>query len=268
MTIWSVARRPRWIAALVFVLLLAAIFAALSQWQLSRSISTGTVEKRATETVVPLESVAKPQHPVTSDASGQIVRTRGSWVSGDYVLLSDRLQRDTTGWWVVGHVSTVGHAGLAAAVGWSATRAGAEKAMATLETDGPGGVVTVTGRYYPSEGPQDSDFEHGKLTTLAPAALVNVWKNADQKGTYSGYLVASTATAGLTTIYSPRPSSAVEVNLLNIFYAIEWIVFAGFAFFLWYRLVRDALERELEELEEAAMEQAALEASGKPADVN
>ncbi|CAN5141491.1 hypothetical protein BH09ACT1_BH09ACT1_27300 [soil metagenome] len=262
------ARRPRWIAALVFVLLLAAIFAALSQWQLSRSISTGTVEKRATETVEPLVSVAKPQHPVTSDASGQIVSARGSWVAGDYLLLSDRLQRDTTGWWVVGHFTTVGDAGLAIAVGWSPNRAGAEKALATIEADPPGGVVTVTGRYYPAEGPQDSDFEHGKLSTLAPATLVNLWKNADPAGTYGGYAVASKASAGLTTIYSPKPSSAVEVNLLNIFYAIEWIVFAGFAFFLWYRLVKDAVERELDELEEAAMEQATLEASGRSAEVN
>jgi hypothetical protein len=40
---------------------------------------------------------------------------------------------------------------------------------------------------------------------------------------------------------------------LNIFYAIEWVVFAGFAVFLWYRLVRDAWEREEELREEAAI---------------
>jgi surfeit locus 1 family protein len=32
-----------------------------------------------------------------------------------------------------------------------------------------------------------------------------------------------------------------------VFYAVEWVVFAGFAVFLWYRLVRDAVERERDE---------------------
>ena len=41
------------------------------------------------------------------------------------------------------------------------------------------------------------------------------------------------------------------MNWLNIFYALEWIIFAGFAFFIWWRLVKDAYERELEEQEQA-----------------
>jgi surfeit locus 1 family protein len=46
----------------------------------------------------------------------------------------------------------------------------------------------------------------------------------------------------------------VQFNWLNVFYAIEWVVFAGFAVFLWFRLVRDAFEREHEEAEEARAE--------------
>jgi hypothetical protein len=41
------------------------------------------------------------------------------------------------------------------------------------------------------------------------------------------------------------------VNWLNIFYAAEWAIFAGFAFYLWYRLAKDAWEREVEEFEDA-----------------
>ena len=55
-----------------------------------------------------------------------------------------------------------------------------------------------------------------------------------------------------STISSPAPSEGSRVNWLNIFYAIEWAVFAGFAFYLWYRLARDAWEKEVEELEDAA----------------
>ena len=65
---------------------------------------------------------------------------------------------------------------------------------------------------------------------------------------------------GLTDIISPPPAEPESVNWLNVFYAIEWAVFAGFAFYLWYRLARDARERELEEFEDARAE--ALAARG------
>ena len=34
---------------------------------------------------------------------------------------------------------------------------------------------------------------------------------------------------------------------MNIFYAIEWVVFAGFALYLWWRFLRDDVNREREE---------------------
>jgi hypothetical protein len=83
---------------------------------------------------------------------------------------------------------------------------------------------------------------------VSAAALVNQWSETDAAGAYAGYVtLGSGVPAGLTKIYSPPPVSTVQVDLLNVFYAIEWIVFAGFAIFLWYRLVRDAWEREEEE---------------------
>jgi hypothetical protein len=141
-------------------------------------------------------------------------------------------------------------AGLPVALGWSETEKQAKDAAAALEKEPPASV-TVTGRYLVSEAPQDTDFEHGKLSTLAAGSILNIWKSVDPAGIYGGYLVIHSDVAGLERIDSPVPTSDVELNWLNIFYAIEWIVFAGFAFFLWYRLVRDAWEREVEEELEA-----------------
>ena len=248
---WSVARRPRWIAALIFALLLAAIFAGLSQWQLARSVSTGTVVPRHTETVVPLSSVSKPQTSVSADAAGQLVKVTGSWVPGDYVLVSDRLNGSRIGYWVVGHFAatteTGARAGLVAALGWAPNRAESASALKRVTAARDTGNVTLTGRYYPDEGASDSDFEHGKLSTVSAGSMINLWKSTDPAGVYGGYLVGSAPVRGLTVIASPAPSTDVELNLLNIFYAAEWVVFAGFALFLWYRLVKDAWEREQEE---------------------
>lgn len=251
---WSVARRPRWIAALIFALALAAAFAALGQWQLARSIQNGTTVKRPTETVFELSAIAKPQTPVTDKLDGQLVETTGHWVPSDYSLVADRLNRGESGWWLIGHFAadtTSGtSAGLAVALGWAPTEARAKAAMEHVVE--PTGKVSLNGRYNVSDAPSDSDFSKGHITTVSSAALLNSWKVADRGGIYGGYLTSSKAPAGFTTIYSPAPVSSVQVDLLNIFYAIEWVVFAGFAIFLWYRLVRDTWEREEEEKAELA----------------
>ena len=53
------------------------------------------------------------------------------------------------------------------------------------------------------------------------------------------------------TIDAPMPAREVEVNFLNLFYALEWVLFAGAAVFMWWRLVKDAVERERDEADEA-----------------
>lgn len=44
-----------------------------------------------------------------------------------------------------------------------------------------------------------------------------------------------------------HPARRQRHQLAQPLYAVEWVVFAGFAFYLWWRLVKDAHERQLEE---------------------
>ncbi|MBC7723823.1 MAG: SURF1 family protein [Burkholderiaceae bacterium] len=250
---WGVARRPRWIAALVLAIVIAGLFAALGQWQLARSIESGVVIDRATESTVPLTEVAEPQSQLTLRASGQLVEATGRYVPEDTVVLSNRLSEGTLGYWVVGHLVLENpQASLAVALGWVSEADDAAAVTAAL----PSGEVTVTGRYLPTEAPQDTDFENGVTSTLATASLVNVWTGFDGD-VYSGYVVSEAPIGDARVIDAPAPSEAVSLNWLNIFYAAEWVVFAGFAIFMWYRLVRDAWERETE-----------LAADAKAAEVN
>jgi cytochrome oxidase assembly protein ShyY1 len=248
---WSLARRPRWIAALVLCLAIAAAFAALGQWQLSRSIDRGTPVDETTEIPVALSELSVPQEPLTAEAAGRIVTVEGELLPDDYVLLSGRLHDGTAGYWVVGHLVETGldtgSPSLAVALGWAATEEDASSAVSDLEKNAP---RAFAGRYLPSEAPQEDDFENGEQNSLAVSALVNQWGTAPD-GVYPGYLIADDAAADLVLIDAPPPSTEVSVNWLNIFYAVEWAVFAGFAVFLWFRLVKDAWEREQEELEES-----------------
>jgi cytochrome oxidase assembly protein ShyY1 len=238
---WEIARRPRWIGVLFVCLGIAAIFAALGQWQLGRAVDEGTVIERETEASVPLDSIATPQETVTTIAAGQRVEFTGSAVEGDYVVIGERLNGGVAGYWVVGHVivEDAPGASLAVALGWAPDRDAAARAIADL----PPLSGEFEGRYLATEPPQEDDFEAGEQQSVGVAALINQWAEAPSS-VYGGYVVLDEAPAGLDAIDSPEPVTNVELNWLNIFYAIEWAVFAGFAVFLWFRLVKDEWERE------------------------
>ena len=233
------ALRPRWIAALLVALGFAAGFVLLSQWQISRSVEQATVVERDTETVQALTDVAKPQRGVTTQAAGQLVRVQAQFVASDFSVLSGRANFGRDGYWLVGHAVTEDGTSLAVAVGWAGTE------DAALAAERPTGG-TLEGRYLATEPPGDDDFEAGQRTAMAVATLINEWED-QPSAVYGGYLVLSGATSGLDGIDAPPPSQEVVLNWLNIFYAVEWVVFAGFAVFLWWRFVRDAVEREEEE---------------------
>jgi cytochrome oxidase assembly protein ShyY1 len=242
---WAVARRPRWIALLLLALALAGTFAGLGKWQLQRSIENGKPGPAATETLRSLNAIAKPQSAMPEDLAGQKVRVRGHFAPDDAIVLTGRSGG--------GSFQTVGNfvdegsgASLPVVIGYADSRAAALAGGARVVT---GTTVTVEGRYYPTESPDQDDFTKGQRSSVAVAALVNEWKHFD--GTvYGGYVVATAATASqadLGTIADRAPTRDVQFDWLNLFYAVEWVVFAGFAVFLWYRFVRDAWEREQDE---------------------
>jgi surfeit locus 1 family protein len=240
--------RPRWVLALLLALAVAAGFALLGQWQLERAISSGEVVHRSTETVMPLEDVAQTDGPVRQAATGQKVRVSGTFVPGDDQIIADRFNGGTKGFWVVSRlVTSTDSASIAVARGWAADQASARAASRTLATDAQ--AVTVTGRFLPAEAPvvPAEGRDPHEMTTVSPAALVNLWANYTGQPVYAGYIVDAAPASGLAIIDSPVPVSDAAFNWLNLFYALEWAVFAGFAVFLWYRLVRDAWEREQEQ---------------------
>lgn len=239
--------RPRSLLLLAAALGIAVAFAALGQWQLQRAVQNGAVVDRSTETVRPLTSVARPQAQQTQASVGQMVRTRGSWVPGDFLVIDRRLNGGTEGAWVSGHFVVDGPAGaqLAVALGWAPDRRAAQ-AVADELNRRPPAPGSLVGRYLDSDGAEAP--ESGPPTAIPAMAvpqLLNLWRDRTEGPIYNGYLVVRTAVAGLTSIDSPRPSDEVELDLLNILYAGEWALFALLSLYIWYRLVRDRWERSV-----------------------
>ncbi len=249
---FDVARRGRWIGTLAACLFVAAIFAMLGQWQISRAVEQGQADNRDTETPVALTQIAEPQQTLTSDAGGRMVTVEGKIDAGSLTVLNGRGHdsSDDEGYWVTARMVT-DEGSLAVALGWAADHAAADAAATAISDNAPSG--SFLGRYVISESPATVDVQQDDHQAMSVAALLNLWP-ADARGVdvYSGYLITNEPLGGLAAITHAAPVTDTQLNWLNVFYAIEWVVFAVFAFYLWYRLVQDARELEIEAIDEAA----------------
>ncbi|WP_029149474.1 SURF1 family protein [Microbacterium indicum] len=250
-TLREVMLRPRWIGMLVLCLVVAAIFSVLLQWQLSRSFDTDPQPAGATEEILPLDDIVRPGEYIDADYDGQRTDVSGTWTGGDFLVVTQRVNDGAEGFWVTGHLVTDEGANLAVAVGWAETREEADAAAQRLDAQASG-EVEMTGRMISDEGAVaatgDDPYE---ITRMSPAALLGRWGETDGP-VYRAFFASQdpdggVADVGLTAISSPAPEAESPVNWLNLFYAVEWAIFAAFSFYLWYRLAKDAWERELEE---------------------
>lgn len=249
-TLREVMLRGRWIGMLALCLVVAGIFAWLLQWQLGRALTPSLVPEGATEESRPITEIVEPGQYLSAPLVGQRVDVTGRWDPDDFLLVTQRLNDGTEGVWVTGRLIVDG-ASLAAAIGWAPDLDAAERAVAQLEhrvTDEP---VELTGRVIADEGPilapGDDPYE---MTRMSTAALLGQWGEVEGP-TYRPFLAledesAGIDDAGLDRIVAGAPVDNDTINWLNLFYAVEWAIFAGFSFYLWYRLAKDAWERELE----------------------
>lgn len=261
----STALRPRSILGLIVSLALAVGFVLLSQWQLESSEQARTVADPAKDVAVPFEEAAAAGAPVTTTQADQLVTVTGDYRDGSTVLVPGRLQDGAEGWWAVTALTVPGSADrwpdaggeltVAVARGWTA-----DPASVPAE---PEGTVGVVGRYLPAEGPvPGAELPEGQVGTVSPAQLTNLWDTP----LWSGYVAAFAENPAAApfqlaedgtlaqdaALLSPQLSrldidqqpTDESVNLLNLFYAVEWVVFAGFAVYIWWRFVRDEWQRE------------------------
>lgn len=244
--------RGRWIGMLLFCLVVAGVFAWLGQWQLERAIETDPPAPGITEQVEPLTDVVDPGEYLAEPLVGQRVETSGTWVADDFLVVSHRFNDGVEGYWVTGQLRVAERTSIAVAIGWAPDRESADAAIDRLNADDTA-AVDISGRIISDEGPSvPPRTEPDRMDRMSTAALLSRWHDTEQLDVYRPYLASITATAGLVDITSPAPAEMSPINWLNIFYAVEWVIFAGFAFYLWYRLAKDAWEREVEEFEDAA----------------
>lgn len=273
------ALQPRWLATLALALILATVFVVLSAWQFGRSqidddatgadpATAGSSLEEALDDPTPLTEVIRPGEPMGGPQADTVVSLEGEFVEGTEVLIDQRLQDDREGYWAVAAFAVDGAPEgqvIPVVRGWVADPDDADAAPS-------GDQLAVVGRLLPTEAPVAEPRPDGRvLPSLSVAELINRWDTSS----YSGFVVAfsaqpaeaseasdSTGPAGepdgaqvdaaaedspLESVWvGPQPEGP-QIHWLNVFYGVEWTFFAGFACYLWWRLVRDDHERRLEE---------------------
>lgn len=239
-TFFQVARRPKWIGVLLLMVLVAAVFAGLMQWQLSRTFTVVGISE-AEQAPKPLSEFAVPGE-VFPNSYDRLATVEVELDRNNVNVVSDRLQlRDgeqVSGYWLIANSKVVENgASLTLALAFSEDPA-ALRGFAVPEEK-----LFITGFVEPSEPVRDGGEYLG---SVALADLVNRYFTTPTPS-YPVYLIVQSGLeSNLERIEIGVQAEQVEINWLTAFYAIEWLFFALAAFYLWWRLVQDQLIRERE----------------------
>ena len=222
-TFFSVARQPKWIGALFLSLAVAAIFAALGQWQLDRTFTKDSDEQVA----INIETVN-----VKLDTK-------------NVYIIANRLNGSERGYWLVANSLDSKNKNQTIAFGWSADLAEVKEEREALMQSGLEKFDTHSeGVFIPSEAPLPQENADDYIfDSLSLAQLINVYSpekpivTQPQILALNGYSQASAwpPLKPVNVVYEPTQ----KINWLSAFYFLEWLLFAGFAVFLWWRLVKD-----------------------------
>jgi len=261
----KLALTAKWIVALVLSLMLAVVCAVLAQWQIDRSVIPNSDNQTWTKvSYVSLDSVAEPTKPfsfveiskVGSEKVLTLVSTRVVHNPENAVLIADRVQVDgTKGYWLVIPAFTV-NSQLFMAVGFipnlNASKIALAQAKLLMSAQS---FQPMAGRYLPSEAPQPA-LQENLYPTMSVAQLINL-NPSSRPVYYAGFMAVTrpnvyTHLPGVEPITIGLAKSDSQLNWLSAFYAIEWTVFAGFAIFMWWRLLADSYKKQQEALLEAS----------------
>jgi hypothetical protein len=222
-TFFQVARRPKWIGALVISLAVAAVFAAFGQWQLERTFT----KEQPANVAYNVESVS-----VKIDTK-------------NIYIISNRLNGGAQGYWLIGNTTDQENKSLTVAFGWSADLAELQGERQAIIDSDLGKVDTkLEGVFIPSEAPRPQQNELPYVfDSLSLAQLVNVY--SPEKAIESQPEILALSGSSQASAWPPLQAIDItykaiqRINWLSAFYFLEWVLFAGFALFLWWRLVRD-----------------------------
>lgn len=193
-----------------------------------------------------LQDVMGPDDPFPGDEIGQPVVVEGTWVPSGTVYVENREHEGEDGVWVVTPVQVgPGSAALLVVRGWSPSVSSAPAS--------PTGSAEFVAWLQPTEGRRVVD-EDSTDDVLPQLRIADALQHVDQD-LYGAYavvadeaakrgLAVNDGTDGLEQASLDQlPEAGRFTALRNLLYSVEWWIFGLFAGFMWWRWMRDELER-------------------------
>ena len=241
--------------SLLLVLVLVTCFVGLSAWQVDRAQHKNDVTDSAgVDELKDFNDVMDAQAPMPGILADQRVSLSGHWIPDAQVVIPGRVQDGDSGYWVVTMFAPDG-----AHLGEGVKVADAEKKMiaipvvrgfttdedTAMNSEARDGQVELTARIGPIEGPvEGNDLPDGQVHTVSTSQIINLFPDLL---TYSGFLIPETAdgaaasvgTDGLEQVPTTTTRDEGGFDLQSAVYALEWIIFAAMALYMWFQLLRD-----------------------------
>lgn len=259
-------------------LLIVTAFVMLSRWQLNASLASRVEADPTKDIVRPYTDILSPHQTLSGYDVDTVVEATGTYVQGSSYLVENKMNQGEKGFWVVAEFIPEGSASVETTRIDVKDRAIAVARAWTPEANlppEPSGKVTVAGRIVANDPPTNSDKVTKDLENIAgndkdrvigsaaTAQLTNLWDAplygavltaahevpAEQNLnlTATGSIATDASIMGESDSVQPVRTAQVtqdQLNWLNIFYSVEWVIFAGFALYLWWRSLKDAVEKD------------------------
>ena len=214
----------KWIALTILLVVAIGAFGALSLWQWQRA-----QRDRVEPSPVPASDVLVAGQPLATTSYGLPVVASGAYDAAHQILV----QRGSS-FWVVTPLRAASGAALPVA------RAVVTGPDDPAVRDVTAGTITVTGYAQPFDGDPGtpSSLPAGQSDRLTAAAL-------DLPYSVVGGWVAMSSQQPAPAVAAPLvpppfgPSTGSPLRLQNLSYALQWLIFAAFAVFVWWRALRD-----------------------------
>lgn len=260
------ALKPRWLGLLAVLVVVLVSFTLLGFWQLSVARDKGHADalaRIAREPVAEVTTVLQPHGAFPGDGSGRLVRATGTYAGARQVLVAPRRLDGRDGAWVVTPLLVSRSGATLPVVRGFVTDLSSVPAA-------PSGEVSVQGSLAPGESPADAPATSGGSTPVLGALDLSVLVNRWPGDLYNGFVFAveeragsgqgaALAPSGLQRV-PPPPVATGGLKWRNAAYALQWWVFAAFAAYMWFRMVRDDAQQEQPEQRraDAALEERAV----------
>jgi cytochrome oxidase assembly protein ShyY1 len=238
-----VALTPRWLALHLLLVLAVGTMLWLGSWQWHRAVEASRPGPAPEDLApVPVADVHRVGQTLPTELAGRRVVVAGRYDATEQVLVPDRDVGGRTGLWVVTPLVTVDGSGVLVVRGWVPSADDPAVAVPTEDVD-------VAGRLQPSETAQrgvapGERLPEGQVAAVSTAALLREVPYP----LYDGYVALVSQDPAAQPAPTPLPEQPpaarpAELRLQNYAYAVQWVLFAGFAVFLWWRALRDASRR-------------------------